>query len=219
MNKRVLTLATGFLAVLVFAAGAYVYSRSAVVPSANAPAAETSTLVRPHSPVMGPPDAPVTIVEFFDPSCEACRAFFPIVKQIMEANPDKVRVVIRYTPFHPASEEAIRILEASRMQDKFLPVLGLLLQRQDEWGADGAPNPARAWEVASAAGLDIEKARQDAASAAVDAVIRQDLADVQAANVTGTPTFFVNGKPLPSFGADELIELVSSEVKGTLPDS
>ena len=56
-----------------------------------------------------------TIVEFFDPACEACRAFHPIVKDIMAEHGDAVRVVIRYTPFHgAASEEAIRVLEAAR---------------------------------------------------------------------------------------------------------
>ncbi|MFS8328883.1 thioredoxin domain-containing protein, partial [Vreelandella titanicae] len=34
--------------------------------------------MRSHSPILGREDAPVTIVEFFDPACEACRAFYPL---------------------------------------------------------------------------------------------------------------------------------------------
>ena len=59
--------------------------RKAVAPF-MAPGSQT-TLVRPHSPIMGRADAPVTIVEFFDPACETCRAFYPIVKKIMAEHP------------------------------------------------------------------------------------------------------------------------------------
>ena len=58
----------------------------------------------------------VTIVEFFDPACEACRAFYPVVEDILTDYPDDVRVVLRYAAFHgEASEQAIKVLEAARM--------------------------------------------------------------------------------------------------------
>src|SRR5690349_14617252 len=69
-------------------------------------------LVRAHSPVMGPANAPVTVVEFLDPACEACRAFAPVVKQILFLHPEDVRVVVRYAAFHQGSDEAIRLLDA-----------------------------------------------------------------------------------------------------------
>ena len=75
-----------------------------------------NSLVRAHSPVLGSEEAPVTVVEFFDPACEACRAFYPLTKRILEAYPEKVRLVVRYTPFHgDVSETAIRVLEVARM--------------------------------------------------------------------------------------------------------
>ena len=86
-------------------------------------------MIRPYSPILGPADAPVTIVEFFDPACEACRAFHPIVKDIMAEHGDAVRVVIRYTPFHgEGSETAIRVMEAARMQGVFFPVMESTLE-------------------------------------------------------------------------------------------
>ncbi|MCG7605741.1 thioredoxin domain-containing protein, partial [Halomonas sp. MM17-34] len=75
------------------------------------------SLVRSHSPILGREDAPVTIVEFFDPACEACRAFYPLTKSILETYPEKVRLIVRYTPFHgDVSDKAIRVLEVARRQ-------------------------------------------------------------------------------------------------------
>lgn len=212
MKRRTLVVSTAFAAVGVFAAGAALYSgRPAEAPSAT-PVAD-DTLVRMHSPVMGPAAAPVTIVEFFDPSCEACRAFYPIVKQIMAQNGDGVRLVIRYTPLHEGSDEAVRILEAARKQNLFQPVLEALLARQPDWAVHGAPNIDKAWQIAAAGGLDLAKARQDAVSSSVTSVLAQDIADVEANNVRQTPTFFVNGKPLTEFSPQGLYNLVGAELK------
>lgn len=214
MNRRAFTIGTVAVAVAAFAAAAAYYPRGGTAPQGE------SNLVRAHSPVIGPADAPVTIVEFLDPSCEACRAFYPIVKQIMGAFPSETRLVIRYAPLHEGSDEAVRILEAARLQDKFTPVLEKLFFEQPQWAIHGAPDLEKAWGFAGDAGLDVAKARDDAQSPAIAAVLAQDVADMKAVNLQGTPTFFVNGKPLPSFGPQQLYDLVTAEVKavgGTAP--
>ena len=81
--------------------------------------AEQTRLVRMHSPVFGPQAAPVTIVEFFDPACETCRAFYPIVKDLMAQYPNDVRLVIRYAPFHQGSDQVVKLLEASKSQGAY----------------------------------------------------------------------------------------------------
>lgn len=162
---------------------------------------------------MGPAAAPVTIVEFFDPSCEACRAFYPIVKQMMAQTGDDVRLVLRYTPLHQGSHEAVRILEAARKQNLFQPVLEALLARQPEWAVHGAPDIEKAWQIAAIDGFDMAKARQDAVSNSVTSVLTQDIADMKANNVHQTPTFFVNGKPLTEFSPQGLYSLVDAELK------
>lgn len=212
MNRRTLVISTAFAAVAVFAGGAALYSGTPAEEPPAAPVAE-DTLVRMHSPVMGPAAAPVTIVEFFDPSCEACRAFYPIVKQMMAQARNDVRLVIRYTPLHQGSDEAVRILEAARKQNLFQPVLEALLARQPEWAVHGAPDIDKAWQIAAIEGFDLAKARQDAVSSAVDSVLVQDIADVKANNVRQTPTFFVNGKPLTEFSPQGLYNLVGTELK------
>ena len=126
--------------------------------AAATPTEDQALLVRDYSPSFGPADAPVTLVEFFDPSCEACRAYHPVVQEIRRQFPTQVRVVLRYTVFHEGSDEAVRILEAARMQDKFEPVLDALLEQQPGWAVHGSPEMDVAWEIAGAAGLDLEKA-------------------------------------------------------------
>lgn len=178
------------------------------------PLASTGTVyVRRHSPVIGPANAPVTIVEFFDPSCEACRAFHPIVQQIMARHPNDVRLVLRYTPLHQGSDEAVRILETARMQNVFVPVLDALFIQQPQWAEHGSPQIALAWDVAATAGLDVTRARAVMLSPHISAALTQDVADARTLNVQGTPTFFVNEKPLTSFGPQQLYDLVLSEIE------
>ena len=169
-------------------------------------------LVREHSPVLGPRNAPVTIVEFLDPACEACRAFAPVVKQIQFMHPEHVRVVVRYAAFHQGSDEAVRLLEAARQQGKFETALNALFEGQQDWASHHAPNVDRAWQLAAAAGIDMARARRDARSPQADQVLRQDGEDVVALKVERTPTFFVNGRLLTDFGDRQLMALVNEEV-------
>jgi protein-disulfide isomerase len=185
----------------------------AVAESTAEPASPSpELLVRPHAPVLGAPDAPVTIVEVFDPSCEACRAFYPEVKQVLAAYPGRVRLVIRYATFHQGSDIAVGILEMARLQGKYQTVLEALLQRQPEWAVHGAPNLALAWRIAQAAGLDISDARQREALPSLGLVLKQDKADIDALLVERTPTFYVNGRLLPQGSPQALRDRVAEEV-------
>jgi protein-disulfide isomerase len=169
-------------------------------------------LVRFHSPVVGPASAPVTIVEFFDPACETCRAFYPIVKNILQQYPNDVRLVIRYAPFHAGSDQVVKLLEASKRQGQYLAVLEAVLAAQPQWADHGKPNIDLAYRAAQAAGLDLAKAEIDAQRPDIAGVLKQDIEDLTALEVTKTPTFFVNGRGLPSFGEQQLLTLVAEEV-------
>ena len=212
IDRRTLVWASAGGALAVFGIGAFLYARRTDTIAATV-STESTTLVRPHSPILGPAKAPVTMVEFFDPSCESCRAMYPHVKQVMSQFPNDVRLVIRYAPFHQGSDEAVKLLEAARLQNRFLPVLEALLDAQPRWAIHGAPNLAIAWEAAKSAGLDVERARKDAARPEFEELLRQDLADLRSMQVKATPTFFVNGKRLASLGPLQLMALVESEAK------
>ncbi|TAH10871.1 MAG: disulfide bond formation protein DsbA [Curvibacter sp.] len=213
MNSKkitVITLVT--IAVVAFLVGMNMYQRSVHKAQADKVSQFESSLVRAHSPILGPKDAPVTIVEFFDPACETCRAFYPFVKDLMKQYPDDVRLVIRYAPFHQGSDQVIKLLEAAKRQDKYLPVLEMVLAAQPAWADHSNPNVELAYQAAAQAGLDIKKALMDAQDPAIDGLLQQDIQDLMALEVTKTPTFFVNGKGLPQFGSEELAALVAEEV-------
>ena len=214
MNRRGLILSVLALGVAGFGGATWFATRPGPVAEAEPVAPELAdAMIRPYSPILGPAEAPVTIVEFFDPACEACRAFHPIVKDIMAEHGDAVRVVIRYTPFHgAASEEAIRVLEAARMQDVYVPVLEAVLREQPRWASHGAPEPGLVLQIAAMAGLDAEAARTQMLAPDVVAILNQDRADVETVRIRQTPTFFVNGKPLDPFGESELRRLVAAKV-------
>jgi protein-disulfide isomerase len=114
-------------------------------------------------------------------------------------------VVLRYTPFHEGSDEAVRILEVARMQDKFEPVLDALLEQQPRWAVHGAPRLDLAWEIAGAAGLDLARAETERLFPGITAILNQDIADLEAVGIRQTPTFFLNGKRLENFTAESLM--------------
>ena len=213
MNTK--KIAVGGILILViaaFALGVSLYRKQTQSAQEQTVRAERARLVRMHSPVLGPQGAPVTIVEFFDPACETCRAFYPMVKSLMAQYPDQVRLVIRYAPFHQGSDQVVKLLEAAKRQGKYQQVLEAVLRAQPTWADHGRPNPDLTFEIAKAAGLDIEQARRDMAQPEMQLLLAQDVEDLTALQVGKTPTFFVNGRSLPSFGPDQLAALVAEEV-------
>jgi protein-disulfide isomerase len=218
MNSKKLSVAVVLgIALIAFLVGMNLYQRKMQDAQEQKATEQTDRLVRMHSPVLGPQNAPVTIVEFFDPACETCRAFYPIVKNLMKQYPTEVRLVLRYAPFHDGSDQVIKLLEAAKKQDKYWDVLEMVLAAQPMWADHGNPNVELAYQAAEHAGLDLKLALTDAATPAIEAVLQQDVQDLTALNVTQTPTFFVNGRPLPSFGEEQLATLVAQEVAKSKP--
>ena len=217
MNRTTLFILTLVIVGGVFAAATWFTpgSRTVTANSASGPIVTVASdeLVQSHSPILGRADAPVTIVEFSDPACEACRAFHPIVKRILAENPETVRVVLRYTPFHgEGSEIAVAALEASREQNVFEPVLEALLARQSEWASHDAPASDRILEIASEAGLDPKRAQLVMRSPETIGIINRDRAAVETFQIRGTPTFFVSGERLVEFSPEGLNRAVERAV-------
>ena len=215
MMRRNLFAAGAGLVVLALALGAWVYKSRVDERSAQSAAQNQLALTRAHSPNFGDADAPVHIVEFLDPACGTCRDFYPFVKSLMAEHPGKIRVSVRYAPFHPGSDQVVKALEAARRQGRFAEVLEALFASQSVWVQNHRAQVDLIWPTLSGLGLDMERLKIDMNSPEVAQTIQQDLADANTLGVAMTPEFFVNGKPLPKFGYEDLKQLVDDAVLRT----
>jgi len=208
MKQKNIFVISAIVLLLVFVAGILFYTGQKEKAANQLAETNRAALIRMHSPTVGKAEAPVVIVEFIDPACETCRQFYPMIKQLMADSPDKIRIVLRYAPFHTGSDKVVAMLEAARRQGKFWVALETLLKNQAGWTQHHTANVEAAWRLLGGIGLNMEQMAQDMNSPETASVIAQDIADAKTLNVTMTPEFFVNGKPLPSFGFIQLKELV-----------
>ena len=132
---------------------------------------------------------PVTIVEFTDFQCPFCSRGNTTVKQLMENNPGKIRLVFRHNPlpFHKDAMLAHQAAEAAKIQGKFWEYYQILFDNQKELGRD------KLLEYARSINLDIVKFEADMDSQAVKDRIAADLELSKKYSVSGTPHFFING--------------------------
>lgn len=227
--RRELVILGAIIAIVVVAAllGSNYYRTSVqnerVTTNSNSgkPKIAPEQLVRPDSPVLGPADAKITLVEFYDPECESCAAFSPIVKKIMKDHDGKIRLVARYMPLHPNSIAAANFSEAAAEQGKFWEAREMLFQKQPEWGErHGAPSTAPKVDIpklfesyAKELGLDVAKVSKAIKENSFAAKIERDKKDGQSIGVRKTPQFFVNGRELVTFGESSLRALIADELK------
>jgi protein-disulfide isomerase len=183
-------------------------------PQASLAEAEVrqAALASEHSPTLGNPDAKVHIVEFLDPACGTCALFYPMVKAWMAEVPDDIRLSVRHIAFHDGADYAVRVLEASRNQDKYWQTLETLLRAQNQWVQNHVVQPDRIAAVIAGVGLDMEQLEADMKSVGVLQRIEKDKSDSIVLKVAATPEYFVNGRPLPSFGQEQLANLVREEL-------
>jgi len=209
MNKKTIFIAVGGILLLAFAMATVIYKNSQGASGGR----NQSVVERQGAPIKGPDDARVTIVEFFDPACGTCAEFYPLVKRLIDQYPGKVRVMMRYAPLHTGSDEVVKMLEAAHLQGKFFPALELLFNNQQRWIVNHVSQPMRARGILNGMALDHEKLMTDMNSPVVSQAIQQDVTDGQAFKIRATPEFFVNGKPLTSFGFQQLSQLVKDAVE------
>ena len=186
----------------------------AQIPTAT-PAAP---LVRPHTPTLGPANAKLHLVEFLDPACEGCRAFYPVVKQLIAENPGKIRLWVRYVPIHRGADFVVKALEAARAQGRFWEALDILFAKQDEWTRHHAVMPKQVLDVLSGVGgLDMERLRREMSNPEFARIAEQDMADAKAVKVMQTPTFYINGKALSEYTLEKLRSQVQLEIAAQYP--
>ena len=219
MKKSTLVLASAVVLASAFGAGAYYYKAQQAEEIGNLAANAGSVFVRAASPSLGAESAKVQLVEFFDPACEACRMIYPFVKSLLRTHDGKLRLTLRYAPFHEGSDYVVKVLEAARLQGQevYWKSLEAILASQPSWADHGRPNPQMVWDFLEGTGLDIPKAKQDLNNPGIAALMKQDAKDLATLKINKTPSFFINGKPLTEFGQNQLRVQVEKEIRATYP--
>jgi Na+/H+ antiporter NhaA len=140
--------------------------------------------------VRGPIEAPVTVVEYGDFECPYCGQAEPVVRELLRDFGD-VRYVWRHLPLsdvHPRAQLAAEAAEAAAAQGAFWQMHDLLLDNQDALG----PNDLVAY--AERMGLDVDRFTDDLRTHAGAARVAEDVDSADLSGVSGTPTFFINGR-------------------------
>jgi protein-disulfide isomerase len=163
------------------------------------------------SPIKGPEDASITIVEFSDYQCPFCARSEPLIQQFLATYPDKTRFVYKHFPLtsiHPQAMPAALAAAAAQRQGKFWEMHELLFANQRALGPD------QLREYAKQLKLDMAKFDADMQSEEVKAAVEEDMQLAKRVGIRGTPTIFVNGKLLQNRSVDGFKQLASQGAEG-----
>jgi protein-disulfide isomerase len=141
--------------------------------------------------IRGPDDAPVTLVEYGDFECPYCGQAEGVIRELLASHGDDVRYVWRHLPLndvHPNAQLAAEASEAAGAQGKFWEMTDMLLSHQDEL------MPRDLIRYAADLDLDVDRFRDELLSREYASRISKDVSSADESGVSGTPTFFVNGR-------------------------
>jgi protein-disulfide isomerase len=158
----------------------------------------------------------VVITEYADFQCPACGAYYPVVEQVYEKYQDQVTFQFRHFPLRQIHQHAMvshRAAEAANKQGKFWEMFSLLYRNQQTWSVQTDPTSTFRG-FAESLGLDMAKYDADFKSEAVNDTLNADIAEGQKLGVTGTPTFFIDGKKIENpRDADAFNKVIEDAIK------
>ena len=158
-------------------------------------------------PSVGPLDAPVTVIEFFDYHCGYCKRAFDGVKELAENSDGKIRTMfVEFPILREESADAARAALAAAKQGKYMEIHAAFMENR------GILDEAQINTLAKDAGVDVDQMRKDMQSPEINGMLQQYAAMARSIGVNGTPAFLINGQMVS--GAD--MERVNALVKAGL---
>jgi protein-disulfide isomerase len=165
--------------------------------------------------VLGPEDAPVTLVEYGDFQCPHCRAAHFYLKNVLATMGDDMRFVFRHMPLaqiHPMAQPAAEAAEAAGAQGKFWPMHDSIYENQD------LLSPALLTRLGQRLGLDMQRFVDDVNSHRFLPKVKEDFMSAVRSGAAGTPTFFINGEQYEgSYDDEALIEALRFAAQARAP--
>jgi protein-disulfide isomerase len=181
-----------------------------VTVTLHPPDAPVMTIPVGDDPAWGSPAAPVTIVEFADFECPACKDSLPVLRQLRDLYKDQVRLVYRDFPLssHPQARPAAEAAHCAHEQGKFWAYHDALFAQAPDL------KPTDYVTLADRLGLNPAEFTACLAGTRPKAAVARDLADAQGLGLSGTPTFFINGRYLSGF---QSLETLRQHIEHELP--
>ncbi|MCP3754200.1 thioredoxin domain-containing protein [Streptomyces sp. TBY4] len=200
LKKNLLALAA-VAALLAVAFGTFLLVKpdAAATAAPSLPAAGEAQVVREDSHrLTEPARSELTLVEFLDFECEACGAVHPTVEKLREEYGDRVTFVARYFPMpgHRNSRTAAVAVEAAAQQGKFEDMYRKMFATQKEWGELQSSQADLFRTYAGQLGLDMAAYDKAVKDPATEERVKADQRDGMGLKVQGTPTFFLDGRPI-----------------------
>ena len=189
-----------------------IVNKKDATPVESTSVAPKANIQRVGNYTKGPIDAKVTIVEFFDPECEGCAAFHPILQKILSEYPQDVQLVARYMLFHGNSYPAALALEGAGKQGKYWEMYSILLERQSEWSHQEKPVTTIFEGFAKELNLDLTEFNKSYDDLTFQAALAKDVEEGKMLGVRGTPTFFINGQILMNLSYNDLKNAIDKEL-------
>lgn len=155
-----------------------------------------------NSPFVGPKDAKITIVEFFDFNCGYCKRLAPALAKVVKANPD-VKFVFKPVTFL-GSMPVAKAAMAAHKQGKFLEVYEALLNHKGQLTAEVIN------EKIEEAGLDVEKTKEIMDSEEISSALSKISALSNKVGIRGVPSLVINGSPLQAFDETQIQKAIDN---------
>lgn len=167
--------------------------------------------------LLGSPTATVTVEEFADYQCPTCAAVHPRIQEITKIYGSRIKFIYRSFPLtqiHQHAYDAAVAAEAAGLQGKFWEMQNQLFPNQKEWA--NSQDARKLFEgYAQKIGLDVEKYQNDVLGLAAKARVDADLQRGRAIGIDGTPSIYINGKPLAfeQFDVESMRQAIDGELQ------
>lgn len=170
---------------------------------------------KPATHIIGKEGAAVSLVEYSDFQCSACKAYYPVVEKVIEKYKDRISFEYRHYPLttiHQNAFAAARASEAADKQGKFWEMYHVLFANQSYWAASDVAQPIFEG-YAKRLGLDMARFKTDFASSTTNSSISASIKEFNARGLPkSTPTFLLNGKKIEASSLQEFSALIDAQL-------
>jgi protein-disulfide isomerase/uncharacterized membrane protein len=174
----------------------------------EASAIDFSGMIGNSDPSFGPADAPVTIVEFFDPNCPFCKTLFEEMKPVLGRHGDNVRLVYKPVTLWDISVNQVAALYAAAQEGKFKEMLSGQYDRQQRGGL----SRTQLRQIATSIGMDADQMFSRIDGNVFRPLMIQNQIHARDAGLTGVPALFINGRSVVTRTEACIDQLISAEL-------